>query len=280
MNVVSQSPVIRVLWTGGLDSSYRMVQLSRRPVRVQPYYLSDNRRSEQQELNSIAEVTKDIQNHPDTVCTILPLLTRRADDIEPDKETTRAYRRLRDATGIGSQYDWLARFAKSIAGLELCLEKAESSKALNCILKFGALKLEHDISNEPYYVIDTDRSNQDLIQVFGPFRYPIIDKTKLEMVEEFKRLGFEQTMHKTWFLLHTDRRETLWGVHSVQVGDRGGAEIQIHGSDAPTVRESGRGHRLAERTVRAVLSRLADSRSNRGHLERRARRKRAKQKGG
>lgn len=67
MHVVSQLPLISVLWTGGLDSSYRMVQLSRRHVRVQPYYLSDNRRSEQQELNSIAEVTRDIQEHPDTV---------------------------------------------------------------------------------------------------------------------------------------------------------------------------------------------------------------------
>jgi len=199
MNVVSQPPVIRVLWTGGLDSSYRMVQLSRREVWVQPYYLSDDRRSEQQELNSIAEITRDIQDHHDTVCRILPLMTSRVEDIGPDKRITGAYRRLRRATGIGSQYDWLARFAKSIAALELCVEKAESSKALKCILKYGALRLQYDTSNDPYYVIDEDRSSDDLIRVFGPFRYPIIDKTKLDIIEAFKRLGFEQTMHKTWF---------------------------------------------------------------------------------
>lgn len=199
VHVDPQLPLIRVLWTGGLDSSYRMVQLSRRHVRVQPYYLSDSRRSEPQELNSIAEITRDIREHPDTVCEILPVITSRVEDIEPDKRITSAYRRLKRTTGIGSQYDWLARFAKSIASLELCVEKAESGRALKCISEYGALRLQYDVSNDPYYVIDKDRSSDDLIRVFGPFRYPVIDKTKLDMIEALKRLGFEQTMHKTWF---------------------------------------------------------------------------------
>lgn len=198
MQVVSEVPLIRVLWTGGLDSSYRMVQLSRRRVRVQPYYLSDNRRSEPRELGSIAEITRQVQEHPDTVCTILPLVVVRVDDVPPDKETTRAFRRLRRVTEIGSQYDWLARFAQSAEGLELCLELG-GGKALKCIQKHGALKLEHDRSNDPYFAIDEDRSSDDLVRVFGRFRYPIVDKTKLEIVEDFKRLGFEEAMHKTWF---------------------------------------------------------------------------------
>lgn len=38
--------VINVLWTGGYDSSFRMVQLSKSNVMIQPYYLSDKRKCE------------------------------------------------------------------------------------------------------------------------------------------------------------------------------------------------------------------------------------------
>jgi hypothetical protein len=194
-----QSPVIHLLWTGGLDSSYRMVRLSRRPVRVQPYYISDNRQSERQELKAIAEIAADIQGHPKTQCEILPLVVVRVEDIGPDAKITQAYRRLRRATDIGSQYDWLARFAKSVERLELCVEKSESSIALNCILKYGELTLQDLAPNGPCYVIDEKSSSDDLVQVFGAFLYPVIDKTKPEMIREFTQLGHEAAMHKTWF---------------------------------------------------------------------------------
>ena len=36
----------KCLWTGGYDSSFRMVQLSKSNVMIQPYYLSDKRKCE------------------------------------------------------------------------------------------------------------------------------------------------------------------------------------------------------------------------------------------
>ncbi|NLF71790.1 MAG: hypothetical protein GX575_22390 [Candidatus Anammoximicrobium sp.] len=252
---MSQRTVIRVLWTGGFDSSNRMVQLSRRQVCIQPYYLSGNRRSKQRELNSIAAVARDIQEHPDTVCTILPLITVRLEDIGPDREITAAHRRLRRATEIGSQYDCLARFAKTVAGLELCLEKAESSKALNCILKYGALKLEHEVLNDPYCVIDKDRSSQDLIRVFGAFRFPVIDKTKLELVEGFRQLGFEQTMHKTWFCFTPVNGEPCGACNPCRSAIEEGMRFRF--TDA-ALKRYGNWTRtwLANKTVRGLLSRL------------------------
>jgi 7-cyano-7-deazaguanine synthase in queuosine biosynthesis len=253
MNDAAEFFPIHVLWTGGLDSSYRMVQLSRRMVQIQPYYLRDNRRSERLELSSIAEITKEIQEHPDTRCTVLPLVTCRVSEIAPDKEITRAYRSLRRTTNIGSQYDWLARFAKTIDGLELCIHDAD--KALKCIVKWGALKPQQDIANAPYHVIDAHRSSTNLFRVFGRFRFPIIEKTKLEMIEDFKRWGFEQTMHKTWFCFTPIDGKPCGLCNPCKSAIEEGLSFRF--TEAALLRYENRLQAsVAQRTLRAVLSRL------------------------
>ena len=40
----STKTTVNVLWTGGFDSTYRIVELSRLNVVVQPYYLLDEKR--------------------------------------------------------------------------------------------------------------------------------------------------------------------------------------------------------------------------------------------
>jgi hypothetical protein len=197
----SEKLLVNILWTGGFDSSFRMVQLSKLDVTVQPYYLSDKKRhSEQNELNAISAITIDIKKHPDTKGIILPLIKLKVSEIEKDSEISQAYERLRKITLIGPQYDWLARFAKMKQGLELCLEKGESTRARNCILKYGSLKniIENQIS---YCIINEEESAIDLLKVFGSFHFPLplFEITKVEMQEEYKKMGFEETMYKTWF---------------------------------------------------------------------------------
>ena len=199
---VEQKPValITVLWTGGMDSSYRMIQLSKSPVRIQPVYLMDNRRSEQKELNAISEITKDINNHPETRCTILPLFKYAVADIPSDKHITEAYLRLHALTSIGSQYDWLARFAKFYPGIEISFEKCETNKTYICMHTKGSYKkvTQGDIS---YAELDKTKTDPDLYAVFGNFHFPLplFETVKLEELNEFKRLGFEHSIHKTWF---------------------------------------------------------------------------------
>jgi hypothetical protein len=197
----SENPLINILWTGGYDSSFRMIELSRNTLTIQPFYLCDHtRHSEPYELAAIAAITADIEMHPETKCTILPLLKIEVSDIEPDKEISVAYRRLHELTLIGPQYEWLARFAKINHGLELCLEKGESTKARNCILQNGYLKNFTD-KNFSYCIIDEEKSSADLIKVFGSFHFPLplFEITKSEMHVDYKNMGFEETMFKTWF---------------------------------------------------------------------------------
>jgi 7-cyano-7-deazaguanine synthase len=196
----TKNPHVNILWTGGFDSSLRMVQLSKYQVTIQPYYICDNRRSEQNELNAISAITLDIVKHPDTKCIILPLITFKVADIEPDKEISEAFERLHKLTFIGSQYDWLSRFAKTHESLEICLEKALTGRAYNCITKNGNVKkiINGDIV---YFILDEEKSDADLFKIFGALRFPhpMFELTKFEMLEEYQKLGFGETINKTWF---------------------------------------------------------------------------------
>jgi len=193
---------IHVFWTGGFDSSYRIVQLSKYDIVIQPYYLIDNNRiSKENEFGAIADIMGDIEKHPETKCKIRPLIKLNSKDINPDENVTAAYQRLQKNTQLGSQYDWLARFAKEQnIEFELCLESEPGSKALQCIEKYGAVKdvSEGEIS---YCVIDREKSSEDLITIFGRFHFPLplFRISKLETLEEYKKLGFESTVSKTWF---------------------------------------------------------------------------------
>lgn len=201
MEVQDSSKVVNVLWTGGYDSSFRMVQLSKIGVVIQPYYLSDNRRSEKNELNAIAQITADIKKNPQTKCTILPLIVSNTSDVKPNAEITKSFRKLRKVGRIGTQYDWLARFSEehSLQGLELGIEKAASCQVVTIFNKFNAkLELVND-GDVAYYQIDGDQSHPDIVKVFGQFHYPLLNMTKIDMLAEYKRLGFEDTVTKTWF---------------------------------------------------------------------------------
>ena len=49
---------VNVLWTGGLDSTYRVLELSRTDVTIQPYYLAYVNPSTKYEIRAIRQITK------------------------------------------------------------------------------------------------------------------------------------------------------------------------------------------------------------------------------
>ncbi|HDT14010.1 MAG TPA: hypothetical protein ENO03_06600, partial [Candidatus Aminicenantes bacterium] len=190
----------RVLWTGGLDSSFRMVQLSRHDVRVQPYYVSDDRESERFELEAIRRITDDIKAHPGTACTLLPLVVVKSREIEPDREITEAYHRLRTKFPIGSQFEWIARLTKSVDGLELCAEGEPHARGTNCVKTLGRVRTVTDCP-APYAALDRESSDPDLLKVFGRLHFPLplFEITKLQELQLYKEWGFGSTIDKTWF---------------------------------------------------------------------------------
>lgn len=147
---------VNILWTGGLDSSCRIIELSRMNVEIQPYYIWDTTRgSIKQELKAMKRISQDVIKHPLTKAILRPVKVVRDSDIMSDAEITEAWKVFNQKYSLGSQYDYLARFAKQYGlKLEVGLECSERSKASNTI-KAETTLLRYDDGEYSCYCIDT-----------------------------------------------------------------------------------------------------------------------------
>lgn len=187
---------ISIFWTGGYDSTFRICQLSRKNVTITPYYLSDNRPSEQMELQAINNIRDKLMNHPNTIAAINPLQYVSKNSRKSDSSVTDAFNRLLKLDFMGSQYEWLGIFALEHPGIELSIHKDD--KAIALIQKHGSLMLQNDAYGE-YYIIDKDKSEQDLIKLFGNQHFPLANYTKLQMKQEYNSMGLADIINDTWF---------------------------------------------------------------------------------
>lgn len=141
---------IEILWTGGFDSTFRVTQLSRLPVVIQPYYLSDNRMSESYELNAISDCSELLKNKPKTKCVFKPLIIVKKNERIEDQQISNAFERICATDFMGGQYTWLACFAKEHPGIELSIHKDD--KAIGIITKYGRLKKVGNIMGGVFYL--------------------------------------------------------------------------------------------------------------------------------
>lgn len=142
-----------IFWTGGFDSTFRVVQLSRLPIRIQPVFCTgvatDIRKSQFYELRAIKRITELLRQKPETKAEILPLKIVHTSSNPPEKKdpdfvyevlpknhaVATAFRKIyismmaprRDQLAsnrgvlnavnldlyIDSQYQWLAAYANS-----------------------------------------------------------------------------------------------------------------------------------------------------------------------
>lgn len=187
----------RVLWTGGWDSTYRIVELSRKSVAIQPVYCIDpGRGSTEYEIRAMESITAALLSKPETKAAIYPLKIVKIEDIPQNSDITQAYKAISQKITLGSQYEWLARLAVEYRGIEIGIEKpnGEYSGCAEAIAECGRLIFEDDA-----YVIDKNASSAECARLFGNFRFPVIDKTETQMVENVKSWGCEDVMRLIWF---------------------------------------------------------------------------------
>ena len=131
-----------VFWTGGWDSTFRMVQLSRQDLVIQPVYIGgDNRPSERIELATMNTISALLTQHQGTKAKILPLKIVQKEDIPPNAEITEAFYEIRKSIPIGTQYEYLARYAKLNPYVEIGPEcpDGEYSGIVEAINAYGEL---------------------------------------------------------------------------------------------------------------------------------------------
>ena len=185
--------MVKLLWTGGWDSTFRLIQLAVKGAKVQPYYIIlEDRRSTLKEIGQMSRIKKDLELKYND-CVINDTIFVVGSDVKISSEITSAYDKLIKDRFLGGQYPVLSALSDRVSGLELSIHRDDKAE---------------------YFVRKLDREssylNSDVFTIFGGFNYPIINYTKIKMEEEAKESGDIETLYKSWFC-HTPINDTPCG---------------------------------------------------------------------
>jgi hypothetical protein len=184
----ASSPDVNLLWTGGWDSTFRLLDLVLVQERsVQPYYLVDpGRASAAMELKTKGNLREKLPAD-----LVAPTICRDVTDVAENPAITERFERIRAWSALWPQYDWLTRFVaqEEVEGLELTIHRDDR---LHAVLE-GHVEPAGD-----NFVLRSGVADPDL-GIFRPFRFPLFEMTKLEMQTEAERHGFAELLEQTWF---------------------------------------------------------------------------------
>lgn len=186
---------VPLLWTGGWDSTFRLLMallVERRAV--QPYYIVDGLRhrpgvpEEQLAMRRIRELIA--RRHPEAASRLFPTIDCAVETIPANAVLTAHYEGCLKAGFIGGQYEWLARYcaAHGIDGMELAIHRDDKARELLAGLIDGSRMR-----------LDTAHRGDSRYELFRCFRLPLFDTTKREMRSQAGQAGFDKLMSLTWF---------------------------------------------------------------------------------
>jgi hypothetical protein len=203
---------VNLLWTGGWDSTYRLLQLLlQHRVPVAPYYLEDpTRASTQVELQTMARIGNHLREaYPHTRELLQPIRIASVDDVTVDSEVAAALREVRSRTFIGSQYAWLPSFCKhnAIGDMELGVHVDDKVQAL---VRPYALEFDHPDGFRSVRV-DPRHAGTAEYRLFHYFSFPLFHIDKVGIDRQSAAQGWSNIMDMTWFC-HTPLRGRPCGI--------------------------------------------------------------------
>lgn len=199
---------VHLLWTGGWDSTYRLLYLLSQGRQVQPHYIIDpGRPSSDCELRAMEAICARINMTTEKLPgTLLPTEISGKRSSVQSKKVQEAYNAIVKKMYIGDQYMWLADYCESrgIEGMEIGVE--ENPIILKAVNSVGY----------PYS------------EVFGKFCFPILSTSKLEMKEWAEATGTLPIMELTWFCHRpTAKGEPCGRCHPCEVTIMGGMDYRL-----------------------------------------------------
>lgn len=193
-------PGVDLLWTGGWDSTFRLLQLLLlHRVPVIPHYLEDrSRASTPTELRTMARIGDHLREaFPHTRPLLQPLRIASVDDIPRDPEIEAALREIRSRVFIGSQYAWLPAYCRQAAIAEIELGVHVDDK-VQAILRPFAQEFEHPAGYRSMRV-DPRHAGSAEFRVFRYFSFPLFHIDKVGIGREAEARGWTGIMEMTWF---------------------------------------------------------------------------------
>lgn len=192
--------IVHILWTGGLDSTYRVVELSRQKCVIQPHYVMV-RKNVEYELKAISGITNILSNDKRTIAEIRPVETLQKSELEEYADIQLAWDFLHEKKGFNSsQYPYLARYARQKKlKLEMGIQFSEGGSVVEVVDESYLVDCpDHD----DLMMIDPVKGAQEWASytLFKDFLFPksLYHKTKVEEIEELKRMGYDEVLKKVW----------------------------------------------------------------------------------
>lgn len=237
---------IPVLWTGGWDSSFRVLELALvRRCPVQPWYFVHEARWTTPYEEAAMQAIRDglAARDPEAAARILPTHRVPVADVPSDPERDR----WREALHIGEQYAWISRYAAH-AGVEAFELGLVGEGKIHQILGDDLEPWTHPCAGPSFRLAPhVSRLEHEL---FRGCTFPLLRLTKEGMRQEAEAAGFYDLLLRTWFC-HKSR-------DGRPCGRCAPCEVAIQegfGWRVPLDRRIQRRGRLLRRAVRAALVR-------------------------
>jgi hypothetical protein len=189
---------VNILWTGGWDSTYRVLEaLLLEDKTVQPHYIVDPElNSLLFEIRAMDQIRKMVRaDYPDRAVRLLPTIVTHIDAIHPDDEIAEWNRQLSSITRLGTQYEWLARYAKHhVQEPELMILRTLPGRSDH----FGHIMGPY-LQGKGHECRMIGPFHDPGIELFSFFRFPVIHLFKSDMRTVAEDHGFIEIMKMTWF---------------------------------------------------------------------------------
>lgn len=165
------SHTTHLFWTGGWDSTFRLLQLLFEEKRVvQPHYLMRSEQSSGTEIDTMVRIRRNInRNYPEYRSLLKPIIITDSSAIKSNERISKEYQSLIKEKKVNTQYETLARYCSEM-------------KITNAELSVIAIEQE---------IIDSD--------LFESFAFPLLRMTKKEMLLIAKENGWMEIMKMTSF---------------------------------------------------------------------------------
>lgn len=201
-----QKREVHILWTGGLDSTYRVVELSKTDCVIHPHYIIINgRRTVKNELRAISDITDILNSDERTIAKLLPVETFPMNDLDEYADIQSAWEMLHEKKHFNStQYPLLARYARQKQlRLEMGIQFSENGSVAEIVDESCLVDCP---DRDDVMMMDPEKGPQEWAShtLFKDFLFPksLYHKTKKEEVEELRNLGYDKVLKKVWTCFH------------------------------------------------------------------------------
>lgn len=231
-----------VCWSGGVDSTFIVTQLSQFPIVIHPFYIKGQtfRLSEPQELDAIASIRDLLLNDPRTKAEILPPEIVEKNDLRiKDHEIVKAHRRIymrnlqtyktrhggtlpaagsnqiyMEITFISPQYVSCASIAKCLGkSVEIGFTCDDYENNIEAFQSCSMSVLEDRNTDRKISVFNEEQTDKDMYTLFRDIRFPIVGQGmhKRDIWRWYSDHGYTQVRSKTIFC-HTPvmHEDGLW----------------------------------------------------------------------